>query len=125
MDDECIVTVDEGGVDEAVLNQETGELEQLPASTVYEGKCKIKSPKGLSNRPVEEGGQIYTQGEYELGLPLSVLEANPDQEPAKGMWVLVTSSRRDPGLVGQKFRIIEVIYGTFAVQRKCPLERRG
>lgn len=125
MDDECIVTVDEDGVDDAVLDQTTGELVEAPEVTVYEGKCKVKSPRGLSNRPQEEGGKIYTQGEYELGLPISYLESNPEAEPAKGMWVLITSSRRDQGLVGKKFRIIDVIYGTFATQRKCPLELRG
>lgn len=125
MDDECIVTEDENGLADAILDQETGELTQAPENSVYEGVCKVKSPRGLSNRPQEQGGQIYTQGEYELGLPITYLEANPESEPREGMWVLITSSRRDPGLVGKKFRMLKPVYGTFTVQRKVPLEYRG
>lgn len=130
MDDECLITRDEGSVDDAVLDQDPssptfGELIQAPEAAKYEGKCSLKAPSGLSNRPQEEGGQIYTQGEYELSLPISYLEDNPDAEPLKGDWVLFLTTRRDPALVGKKFRIIDVTYKTMAVSRKCALELRA
>lgn len=123
MEDACVITRDESGVDEAVLDQNTGELVDPVPGTTYEGACLVKAPSGLSNRPQEQGGQIYTQSEYQLKLPLSALGS--DSEPNKGDFVLITASLRDPALVGKTFRIIDVAYKTMAISRTCTLEFRG
>lgn len=123
MDDTCVITRNDAGDTDAVLDQNTGQLVQNPASTRYEGRCLLKAPSGLVNRPAEQGGMFYTLSTYQLKLPLSELDESTEPQP--GDLVLMTSSRRDPAVVGKQFRILSVDVRTMAVSRVCNLEYRG
>lgn len=130
MDDTCVMTRNESGVDDAVLDQDPssptfGQLIEAPSDTFYDGPCLLKAPTGLTNRPEEQGGRIYTQGEYQIKLPLTFLVENPEAEPRIGDYALMTSSRRDPAAVGHVFRVIDVTYKTMATSRVCSLEHRS
>ena len=131
MDDECVITRDLNGDEDAVLDTNPlsptyGQLVDPTDNTaVYDGRCLLKAPAGLVNRPVEQGGRIYTQGDYELRLPITAMIDDPSQEPQKGDKVVMSDSRRDPEVIGLAFRITDVTYGTIAIQRICSLERQS
>lgn len=124
MDDTCSITRDVGDVDDAVLDQATGELIDSSPNVVYSGACLVSAPEGLVDRPTTEGGRYYAKSNYMLSLPLKTLRAAPSSEPQIGDIVTITSSRRDQSVVGQEFRIIDIVRKTMAASRKCALELR-
>ena len=124
MDEACSISRNVGSDSDAVLDQATGQLVQAGPAVVYVGKCSVTGGGGGSTD--EEGHQLTTLTDsYQLGLPLAWFRANPSQEPQEGDVVLITSSRRDPALVGRSYTIKEIDAKTFSVQRKCYLRLRS
>jgi len=122
MDDGCDVTRDIGGTADALLDAVTGTLVQVGRVTVYSGRCLVR---GATGSIAERGGAYPVQSNPTLYLPLSFLRLAPGSEPARGDLVTVTSSRRDPNMVGQTYEILDIPSSTIAVARRCILIFRG
>lgn len=132
MDDTCVIFLDDEGTEDDVLDEVTGEL-QPPAddtANVYdettlgyedrplEGRCKV-TPQGNDNpRYRNEAGEILSTRWYNGSIPWD------SPLPVEGAILRVTSSRRDPELVDQEFRVREVVVSTFLVARRMVLEFR-
>lgn len=123
MDDGCTVQRDVSGTDEAVLDQNTGELVQAGLALVYLGKCMFRGPAG--GGVVVRGDQVAVQSDPTARLPLSWFRLNPAQEPRRGDLLTITSSRRDPSTIGQVFEVKDIAAATITVARTLTLTFRG
>lgn len=120
MDDTCTISHDPEGELDDMLDVDSGLLVQ-PFGTpglVYSGRCKVSASHTQMKYSEEAGRAVRIQaysGSIPVGSPM----------PAEGDILKVTSSRRDPELVDQDFRVVDVIASSWAVQRKFGLERRS
>lgn len=122
MDDGCDLTRNLSGQADALLNSATGQLVQAGPQLLYSGRCMVR---GTDGSVLERGGAYPVQSNPTLYLPLSYLRLNPLAEPARGDLVIITSSRRDPAMVGRRYEIDDIAGSTFAVARRCKLIFRG
>lgn len=118
MDDTCTITQDSLGAFDDVLDEETGRLVQpsSDSSVVYDGKCLVGLDVVDGGIDVE-GGREYSGQKYRASLPWNA-------DIPVGSVLEVTSSRRDPQLVGMKFNVKAVSYKTMLVSRRLALEPR-
>lgn len=118
MDDTCVITRNPSGLDNAVLDQGTGQLTDDDPVQLYSGRCLLSAPGGLGvgEGLRERGGAEYLARTYKVSLPLGTIEFQ------RGDRVVITSSRRDPLVVGKEMVIKGVISSTFAVSRKLVCE---
>lgn len=123
MDDGCTLTRDLDGTAGAFLDSTTGQLVQAALALVYSGKCLITGQGGGSS--TDRAGQHVVPSSPTLYLPLSHMRLNPAAEPHRGDYVTVTSSRRDPAMVGRVYEVVDLSGGTITVSRKCSLVFRG
>lgn len=123
MDDGVTLTRDVAGTADAILDNGTGQLVQAARQLIYAGKAMITGQGGGSTS--ERSGQYIVPSSPTLYLPLSYMRANPGAEPARGDYVTVTSSRRDPAMVGRVYEVVDLSGGTIIVSRKCTLVFRG
>lgn len=112
MDDTAMVLVEPTDPRTWPMDPITGQLTPPADTVVYDGRAKLK-PDTQGRIPVEEGVLTYATADYTFGAPIHEC---PELLP--GMRILMTSSRRDPGLPGQIFEVVQPIFGTLAVQRK-------
>lgn len=122
MDDTCIITFDPEGVDDDVIDESTGRLIVTPgdSTVVYDGKCKV-TPWSRQQQPLitDQDGLELRPRWYVGSIPVA------SDVPEVGAIFTLTSSRRDPWLLGKPF-IIKVIQGsTFSISRKFMMELRG
>jgi hypothetical protein len=131
MDDTCEISWDAQGVGDDVLDEETGDLlaPDPDSGLVYDattlgdggrelgGRCKVASI-GRDPRTTTEGGVAVLTGLYNGSIPWDA------PVPPVGATFKITSSRRDPDLVGQEFIVKDVAFGTFLISRKMTLEIR-
>lgn len=118
MDDTCVITHDASGPGDDVFDQDTGTLTPPAPDTVelYDGRCLIR--RESVGKVILEGGAYVGDRDYVARLPASTPEV------PRGATLTVTSSRRDPQLVGKVFRVLEVSIGTFLIARRVTLELR-
>lgn len=116
MDDQCTITA-EPGPNAATLGPD-GSLIGPPPASRYAGKCYFSKDTTVPTI-VDEGGKAWVDSGYRIAIPVSA-----DVDLHIGDIVEATAARRDPKLVGRKFRIREITAKTFAVNRKCRLEER-
>jgi hypothetical protein len=132
-DDACIITRTSAA---AVLNQVTGKMEYPPPATIYNaastgeggrsladsdgtgGRCSINYPSNTQPSYREEGGRQILRSVLEAKLPIDAPLIR------EGDILTVVSSRRDPQLVNQVFRVSDVIEKSMAVSRRLVLEKR-
>ncbi len=116
MEDTCLITLDASGTSDDAFDQTTGLHTPPPGDvrTVYDGKCLLTSQGNVGREGNRGGGSFQVTG-YTLQIPLSA--------PALpvGAAVQLTASRRDPNLVGRRFRIDRTTYSTTAITRKASL----
>ncbi len=119
MDDTCLITRDVEQFSDDVLDPVTGVLVPPAPDTIniYSGRCKV-SPEGVQPSERREGGvDVYARtyrGAIPWGSPM----------PQVGDLMSITSSYRDPELVGKVFRVKSVAVSTFLVSRRLELELR-
>ena len=139
MDDACVATLDTEGERDDVLDLDTGQVGKpasddhvrYDASSTGEGgrsladqdgtggKCKIKPASQSSVASLlAEGGQQITTEIYVVAVPLDAPSL------PNGTDVHCVSSRRDPLLPGQHFKVRRPEFGTFVTQRKYLAELR-
>ncbi len=124
MDDTCVVTRDADGTLDADFEEATGRLLPQAPETLYVGPCKVKSEGLLSGtHGAQEGGGTINPRIYTGAIPLDI-DGVATPVFQVGDLLTITSSRRDPELVGRAFRVGETRYGTFSVSRKFVLEHR-
>jgi hypothetical protein len=118
-DDECIIRRDPGGDLDDTLDLSTGQLTRPVGhpKVIYTGRCKVTKQQAQT-RNLAEGGRAIAAGVYSGGIPVD------SPMPKTGDTLTVTSSRRDPSLVKQEFRVGEVYVSTFAISRKFELVLR-
>lgn len=117
MIDECLISRDEQGVYDDVLDEETGELVQPDPDVVevYSGACLLK-PMGTKDQAYDTGDQpVYRKG-YNVLLPKEV------DDVRLGDVLTMTTSVRDPALEGYSFRVFEVRVSTHSVYRHIRVE---
>lgn len=118
MDDTCTITLT-SGVGDDTLDIATGELVPVGTPTlIYDGRCKVAPAGQDRDRAVNEGGRDVGVREYKGSIPLTA------PTPPRGSVLTITSSRRDPELVGKSFEVKDLLMSTFAVQRRMSLELR-
>lgn len=131
-DDACVITRTSGS---PVLNQTTGNMEYPAAANIYNaaslgeggrslsdadgsgGRCSIGYPSNTQPSYREEGGRMILNSIPEAKLPLDAPLIR------EGDILIVKSSRRDPRLVGQEFRVADVIEKSMAVSRRIVLRK--
>jgi hypothetical protein len=131
MDDVCVLTRDEGDVDDiesGTVNPATFQLTGTTQPTqIYPvpgdtsdgaGRCKI-STVGPAYKVEEQGGALLQEDKFWFSMPLSYLRLHPQCEPAAGDTVVITDSRRDASFVGTKFVVERVIRKTLQASRRC------
>ena len=123
LDDTCRIVRDFGNPNDSlddVFDEETGSLTppSPEGTTVYSGKCKFSPILSSEPRYAQEGEGFEGRRYYNL----SLLKATSNVKI--GDTVTITSSRRDPASVGKVFHIREVVYTSWAIQRKCVMELR-
>jgi hypothetical protein len=107
------ITFDEEGVEDEVLDEDTGELvpPEPDESRLYEGPGKVR-PERRSDERAEQGGQDVSINRYVVAIPW-------DAPPVpKGAIVKVVRSARDKQLEGRTFVIADIAYTTFLIQRR-------
>lgn len=115
MDDTCTLT---RPVTVEHLNPETGKLETVEPTPYYSDQCKFRPRAGTGT--ATEGGTDKVRRQYDCAVILGT-------DVREGDEFILTSTRRDTEViaVGIKFKVIEVLYSTFAVQRKFVVEVHG
>lgn len=106
-------TVTRGGVGPPVLDPDTGVLTPSAGSTVYSGRCLIRSAAA--------GGDMVIGG-TEVRLRQVTGKFPPDTPVKVDDIVTVTSSTHDASLDGVSFRVTDVIRDGWQVARVCILE---
>ena len=126
MDDTC--TVRRSGVGKGQLNRLTGVIDAPQATAVYGpgtlgfgdrelgAKCKAKPMNEAQPQDDERGQRYRGKRFYLVGVPWDAPAF------AEGDEVVLTSSRRDPQIVGKPMVVREVVYSSFLVQRKLVCE---
>jgi len=132
-DDSCIITRGDGT---PVWNQTTGKTEYGGASIIYSaaslgedgrsladqagtgGRCSISYPSNAQASYRTEGGRQVLDEVPEAKIPVD------GPLVREGDILTVVSSRRDPQLVGQAFRVSRVVEKTFAISRRIVLEKQ-
>jgi hypothetical protein len=119
MDDTCTISSDPEYTADDTLDEETGELlRPAPdAATVYDGPCLVSAERITPSSSAEGGTTIETRVYHGL-LPWNA------PVPVVGSLLTVTSSRRDPELVGKVFIVRGVAFKTKLVSRRLALELR-
>lgn len=119
MDDTCTITRDPEQFSDDVLDTVTGRLVPPNPDTIsiYEGRCKVSPQRTQSSERQEGGVDVYAR-KYNGSIPWN------SPMPVIGDLLLITSSYRDPQLVGKVFRVQSVEVSTFLVSRKMQLELR-
>lgn len=131
MDDTCTIIRDSQGTADDVLNTVTGSL--VPPApdtvTVYDGatlgdagrelggRCKVSAADPATDVRRQGGVDIFETA-YNGSVPWDA------PMPAIGDVLTITSSRRDPELVGQEFRVTAVGVSTFLISRRLRLDKR-
>jgi hypothetical protein len=133
-DDSCTITRDPAGDD--VFNPDTGNVESPPGFNVYNaaslgeggrsladaggtgGRCSVSYKTANQVAYRDEGGRQIMNSTPEARIPIDAPVVR------EGDFLTVVSSRRDPQLVGQTFRVADVIEATMAVSRRLMLEKR-
>jgi hypothetical protein len=131
-DDACLIT----RPSPATFNQVTGNMDSAAPAVVYSaasigdggrsladqdgtgGRCSISYPSSARAGYREEGGRQVLDSVPEARLPLDAPLVK------EGDTFTVVSSRRDPQLVNQSFRVSDVIEKTMAVSRRLVLEKK-
>lgn len=135
MDDACVIT--RPGAGPPVLNEITGVLVPPAPTTIYDattlgedgrsladaenigGMCMVSPPSSLSDRALITEGSVEARVDtYSGKIPVDAPVIR------EGDNLTVLSSRRDPQLVDQTYRVERVYEGTFAISRRMRLEAR-
>lgn len=87
---------------------------QRPATTVYEGVCKI--------RPAEQRGSEPQSGERQIGVLDFVGKFPVDTELARDDIVTVTDSGHDARLVGKRFKVTDTLLDEWQIAAVYALE---
>jgi hypothetical protein len=121
--DECIITFDAEGLDDDVLDEDTGDL-VAPAedsAPLYTGRCSVAPTNRVVDDVSLDADQHAAQRKdphYEFLGPLAEVPKLPI-----GALVRITASRRDPQLVDRVFRVADrPATSTFSVLRTASLE---
>lgn len=123
MDDRCLIVHNPEGLDDGLLDNVTGQLDDLvPTDYRFQGACLIQDQ---SAKLIAEAGSDYQAGTARLLLPITALREERNDEPQVGDQLLVTAALRDPRLVGARYTITEIPLQTFAVARDCRMVRIG
>lgn len=119
MQDTCQIVRDAEGVGDDVWDEETGQF-IAPTNdtiTVYSGPCFVR-PTGIGSTESAEMTATSNPGYRTLAgyIPKNITGV------AENDWMVITSSLRDPLLVGRRLRVIGIRHMTFAVARILDLE---
>ncbi len=110
MDDRCRITRDQRV--KPKLDTKTGSVvDAVPSVLVEDHPCSVKFSGGYPQRG--DGESDVVDADYVLSFPLYTTP-----ELKVGDIVEVTDTRRDPELVGRKFKLEAPYRKTFAVSRK-------
>jgi hypothetical protein len=119
MTDNCIIGRDIEGVLDDVIDEVTGEITPPPddETVIYTGGCLI-IPAGIGQNEGAQGQPVELPGlrTYRGFIPREVLDIEVHDT------LLITTSLRDPDLVGRKFTVRGIKASTFAIFRELTLE---
>lgn len=105
MRDTCRIT--RPGAGQGPFNPSTGQYDDPPPVTVYEGKCRIPSPNGpASTSRNGAADQSFTVGEFPLDLPVEGDGYVAGESVAAGQTVTYLTAADNPALPGMVFGIV-------------------
>jgi len=105
------ITYDPQGPDDDTFNTTTGEWTRVGQTTVYSGAAAFRAND--PERQVDVGGGEQIRSEWGLKLPMSA------PQPEAGAMVEILTCKRDPSLVGRRFKITRTLGSSFGIMRKA------
>lgn len=107
-------TVTRPGVGQVVFDPVTGTNTRPPATTVYTGACRVRSP-GAVEQDVQVGEMHETLGRYVGTFPWDSGDVRVDD-------MLILDIASDPQLIGRPLRVVNVAVGSWEIDRRVMLE---
>lgn len=101
-----------------VLDRVTSQLTPGAATTLYTGKCRLKSQR--MPKPAEAGEELQMLMRYELALPFSA--TLPAGEELRVGDVVTMTASADARLVGQVLHVMAVDFGSTATAWRLTVE---
>lgn len=97
------------------FDDDTGEEEAGEPTQIYEGRCQVRATSGTGRRDVQVG---------EREARLSSLRAKfpADTDVRVDDWLEITASTYDAGIVGRTFRVTDVLWDDWQINRVAMLE---
>jgi hypothetical protein len=118
MDDSCEIRRPAG---KAAIDPVTLMPTGAAGALVYSGPCILSLADTQPSEQAVAEGTSPTVARYVLKVPVGSIEAAGARS---GDVVLMTSSRRDPAMSGQRLLVEDVAFKTMGVVRRIPLVRR-
>lgn len=112
MRDSCTITRVTG--EPGPINEETGEREPAPTTTVYSGKCRVQTYEPQESTP-DSGAHTYTVQRYAIHVPVGT-PAQVDDD------ITITASVMDPDLVGRRYVVTALLHKSFATANRLAVE---
>lgn len=111
---------------EPTLDDVTLDLDPGTTTTIYAGPCRVRA-RGSLEQDVEVGELHETLGPYTGTLPAlatatGVTAGDPNDVQVDDFLTVQTSS--DPGMAGRSFRLVNVSWSAFQVDKRLGLEDR-
>lgn len=123
--DTCLITRD--GEGDGPFNHDTGQHDDPPPVTIYEGPCYIpKRDAATSSSDAGAGEASWQIGEYGLALPIGAdprIVAGASEDVHLGHTVTYLTSALDPHLVGNEYGITAVPDQSQATSRRFRMKR--
>lgn len=111
--DTCTIT---RGASIPVFDEATGEYVTPAGVVVYEGRCKVQTPRTLAPENPDAGGREWAVQTMEVHVPASVVGVD------LGDSVMVTASAMDAALVGRAYRVVDDPARSFGTARRLRCE---
>lgn len=114
MVDSCRIT--RPGDGDPVFNNATGQYDDPPPITVYEGKCRLQVRESNPSS-ADVAGASWTLQDLDLQLPVVGSEAVAEDQTVEYL-----TSAHDPALPGKRFRVSGLFVKTHATSRRLRVE---
>jgi hypothetical protein len=113
MTDACTITRAAGA---PVFDEATGTYTTPTPTTLYSGKCRVKTYRQNNDRVVDFGGEPVSLWPFSVSVPVEVTGLEVDDI------VTVTASVLDPDVVGTRLRVRDVVKGSQITARRLGCE---
>lgn len=118
--DTCRIT--RPGEGQGPFNDETGQYDDPPPVTVYEGPCRIPARGTTSTTTANAGESSFEVGEYPFEIPVEHPGYVTGETVAPGQTVTYLTSEYDASLEGRVFGIVDPVFQSQATKRRMKIK---